>query len=302
MTSDDDDVRALAATARSVLSENDVSQWFHQRADLTYRTIENLTISKADAFQSLFTGSLLRKARFQEVIFSRSDLDGIRAERCEFSDCDFSLCDIRSSHFTKCAFINCKLSDCYVDACEFVEYELAKCSFQNSSVTHSIFSNTKLDKCELGRSTQLHNRYYDCTIEQTTLGDCTFLYAIFRDCTLVNVILNAESVGAILGLTRKQVSESPSIYLGEVQGRLSPADDVAKLFMAEYQKRRWYLGELVLNLNFGSSSIIEALEGILQTHPVELPKWVSLSQRNSNSWLRSSKSLLLKADCHSLRL
>src|SRR5712691_2588793 len=255
---DEDDVQALRPTSRSALSENDVSQWFHRRSDLTYRTIENLTIAKADAFQSLFTGSLLRNARFQEVIFSRSDLDGIRAERCEFTDCDFSVCDIRSSHFTKCAFINCKLSDCYVDACEFVDCRLVRCTFQNSSVTHSIFSDTKLDRCELGRSTHLHNRFYDCTIEQMTLGDCTFLYVIFRDCTLVNVILNAESVGAILGLSRQQVSESPSIYLGDLQSRLSPADDIAKLFMAEYQKRSWYLGELVLNLNFRSSSIVDA--------------------------------------------
>jgi uncharacterized protein YjbI with pentapeptide repeats len=258
MASDEQERLLAPGALKGPLPEADVRRWFHPRSDLTYRTLADLAISEVDAFQSLFTGSLLRNSTFDRVVFARSDLDGIRAERCTFSDCDFSVCDIRSSHFASCVFRNCKLSESYVDACEFIGCSLLGCNFSNSSVTNSVFSATVMDGSRLSRSTHLHNRYYDCTFQDMTLGDCTFLYVVFRNCALVRVALNSESVGGIFGLKKEQLLECRFIYLGEIQENLSPEDDALALFTEEYQKRRWHIGELVLALNCGSSSIIEA--------------------------------------------
>ena len=258
MASDEQDRLQAPGALKGPLPAADIRRWFHRRSDLTYRTIADVTISEADVFQSLFTGSLIRNSTFDRVVFARSDLDGIRAERCTFSDCDFSVCDIRSSHFANCVFRNCKLSECYIDACEFIGCSLLGCNFSNSSVTHSVFSATTLGGCALSRSTHLHNRYYDCAFQDMTLGDCTFLYVVFRNCALVRVTLNSESVGGIFGLKREQLLECRFIYLGEIQEKLRPEDDVLTLFTEEYHRRRWHIGELVLDLNYGSRSMIEA--------------------------------------------
>src|ERR1700682_271350 len=83
------------------------TQHLRPHSDLTYRSITQLTVSDADVYQSLFTGSLIRDCTWTRTRFSRSDLDGLRAERSTFTECDFSTCEIRSSHFGRCKFISC---------------------------------------------------------------------------------------------------------------------------------------------------------------------------------------------------
>jgi uncharacterized protein YjbI with pentapeptide repeats len=69
------------------------------RSDLTYRKIERLAVNDLDLEQSLLAGSLMRRCVWTRVKFRRSDLDGLRAEKCDFIECDFTTCDVRSSYF-----------------------------------------------------------------------------------------------------------------------------------------------------------------------------------------------------------
>jgi len=110
--------------------------------------------------------------------------------------------------------------------------------------------------------TFLHNRYQQCSFLDMTLGDCTLLYIIMRDCTFERVRLNAESVGAILGLTKDQLQTVSFVYLGEDQ-RLPEGADVVELVTAEYHRRGWVLGLLIQSLNFVLTSTVNAFEQYL---------------------------------------
>lgn len=232
------------------------------RSDLTYKTLDGLRVQKLDLHQSLFTGSLVRHSQWSGVKFRRSDLDGVRMEHCTFERCDFDICDIRSSHFVACHFVSCSLEDAFIDDCEFSQCRFSKCSFSGSSVARSRFLDSELNRCSMSPGTFLHNRLYRCTIADTALGDCTVLYVIFRDCKLTRIKLNAESAGAILGLTRQQVQDIDFIYLGK--GQPTPKEvDIVGLLSEEYERRAWYVGSLVNQLNFETVSAIAAFDSYL---------------------------------------
>jgi hypothetical protein len=95
------------------------------------------------------------------------------------------------------------------------------------------------------------------------LGDCTLLYIILRHCTLRRVSINAESVGAIFGLTREQLSQADIIYLGEEEP-IPPDVDVLTLISDEYRKRNWHIGQLVIDVNFGLRTTISAFDTYLR--------------------------------------
>lgn len=231
-------------------------------SDLTYRSLDGLLITAADLYQSLLTGVLIRDCDWSSVRFARSDLDGVRVERSTFDHCDFRTCDIRSSHFSKCTFASCVLAEGFIDDCEFHGCEFLDCDFGGSSTTGSRFYESRLRNCNLSPGTFLHNRLYRCTLEDMTLGDCTLLYLIFRDCTLRRVRLNAESVGAILGLTREQVRDVELVYLG-AQEPPSRDKDIVEALVAEYERRGWHIGGLVHGLNFGVTSAVGAFDSYL---------------------------------------
>jgi hypothetical protein len=109
---------------------------------------------------------------------------------------------------------------------------------------------------------QPQNAPVPCAIADMILGDCTILYFILRDCRLERVKINAESVGAIFGLTRAQLEAAELIHLGQDEPVPENAD-IVELLSAEYHKRRWLVGELVLALNFGLKSTIGAFESYL---------------------------------------
>lgn len=233
------------------------SKYFLPRSDLTYRTINGVAIADADIHQSLLTGALLRDLSWCRVVLRRSDLDGLRAERSRFDSCDFSTCDIRSSHFVGCQFLRCNFQNAFIDDCEFQDCNFTDCSFSDSSLTNCRWLSSALTACSLSPGTFLHNRLEHCTLTDMLLGDCTFLYVIFRSCSLVRVRINAESIGAIFGLTQNDIQTVGLIYLGEVEP-VPPGSDVAEMLATQYELRRWYIGELVLALNFGISSTIDA--------------------------------------------
>lgn len=244
------------------ISAEKLTQYFSHHSDLTYRKLEGLIVSDVDIYQSLLTGTLIRDSVFTRVKFNRSDLDGLRAERSTFIECDFSTCDIRSSAFTHCKFHSCDFNTSFIDDCEFQVSEFDNCSFQDSSLTGCRFQKSSLTSCRLSPGTFLHNKLYSSAISDTVLGDCSLLYVILRDSTLTRVSINAESVGAIFGLTREQLSQSDMIYLGNEEP-IPPGSDVLHLITEEYRQRKWYMGELVLAVNFNLEPTAAAFQKYL---------------------------------------
>jgi uncharacterized protein YjbI with pentapeptide repeats len=233
------------------------------RSDLTYRMLTNLDIVQEDAYQSLFTGSLISCSSFKQTRFSVSDLDGVRAENTVFSKCDFTICDIRSCTFTKCSFIDCKFDNSYIDDCKFLHCELSACTFVNAAFTNSIYQDSTLARCSIKHATFLHNRLYNSQLDDMVLGNCTLLYIIFRDCRLHNISINAESIGAIFGLDRSQLESCQLVYLGKLQHIPGGIDIVDSLY-EQYRKRQWYIGQLTLSLNYRNKATLHAFRDYLR--------------------------------------
>jgi uncharacterized protein YjbI with pentapeptide repeats len=250
---------AALDSTRSLRTEIRAPDNLKAHSDLTYRTFDGIIANGIDVAQSLFTGSLIRNCTWTHVRFARSDLDGVRVERCKFEDCDFTTCDLRSSLFSGSRFTRTDFSGVFLDDCDFEACEFVDCSFQNASLTNSRFKQSGLSRCNLSPGTFLHNRLLECGIANMTLGDCTFLYVIMRHCTFDRVRINAESVGAVLGLTRAQLNDSQLVHLGKEQP-IPPGEDLVPLILAQYRQRKWYMGELVMSLNFHFSSVLQALE------------------------------------------
>lgn len=262
MTAENLDKKNSSLVIEGPLSSEELFDYFFEHSDLTYRTIRNLKLSDLNVVQSLFTGSLIQNCVFSNVIFRRSDLDGVRAENTTFIGCDFSNCDIRSSVFSQCRFVKCSFESALVDDCEFRKCEIMDCDFKHTLTSYNHFNNSSLHNCNLSPSSFLHNKLYSCTLSDMVLGDCTFMYVIFRDCTLKNIKINAESIGAILGLTKRQLDGAGILFLGNEQ--IFPSNvDVLEIIIEEYRNRKWLIGELLLAINFGLESILSAFETYL---------------------------------------
>lgn len=239
------------------LSPQDLDRYFVPRSDLTHRKLQGLTLTDVNLRQSLFTGSLIRDCVFTRVIFKRSDLDGLRIERSTFVECDLSSCDYRSIVFAGCTFKSCDFNTSFIDDCEFHTCELMDCNFSDCSLTRCRFTQSSLTACKVTMATLLHNKLYDSTLSDMVLGDCSLLYFIVRNCTLTRVSINAESIGAIFGLRRDQLEQLDVIYLGEKQA-VPPDADIVDLISEEYRRRAWYIGQLVIEINFGMAATISA--------------------------------------------
>jgi uncharacterized protein YjbI with pentapeptide repeats len=247
----------LPAELIGPLSGQDLDRYFVPRSDLTHRKLQRLTLTDADLRQSLFTGSLIRDCVFTRVIFKRSDLDGLRIERSRFIECDLSSCDYRSIVFASCTFTSCDFNTSFIDDCEFHVCELVDCNFSDCSLTRCRFIQSSLTACKVTMATLLHNKLYDSTLSDMVLGNCSLLYFIVRNCKFTRVSVNAESIGAIFGLRRDQLEELDIIYLGENQ-TVPPDGDIVELISEEYRRRAWYIGQLVVEINFGMAPTVSA--------------------------------------------
>jgi uncharacterized protein YjbI with pentapeptide repeats len=245
------------------LSSQDLERYFVPRSDLTHRKLQRLTLTEVNLRQSLFTGSLIRDCVFTRVIFERSDLDGLRIERSTFVECDLSSCDYRSIVFADCTFKSCDFNTSFIDDCEFQICELIDCNFSDCSLTRCRFIQSALTTCKVTMATLLHNKLYDSTLSDMVLGNCSLLYFIFRNCTLTKVSINAESIGAIFGLRRDQLEQLQIIYLGEKQAVPAGAD-IVELISEEYRRRAWYIGQLVIEINFSLAATMTAFESYMQ--------------------------------------
>lgn len=252
----------LFATISGPLDADALARHFSRRSDLTYRRIEDVTVSAADMYMSLLTGSLIRNCVFNKVVFNRSDLDGVRAEKSSFVECDFTNCDIRSSVFANCIFEACTFNGAFIDDCQLQGCDLVSCTLESATLTHCNFRKSSLRACKITRASFLHSKLYDCKVSDINVGDCTILFVILRDCQLINISLSAECVGGIFGITREQLDQAKIFYLGE-QEPVPPDSDLLKLIYEQYLQRKWYIGQLVLNLNFDLVSTLAAFDAYL---------------------------------------
>lgn len=241
------------------LGDDESARYFSRRSDLTYRRIENVTVSEADMYMSLLTGSLMRDCVFRKVLLTRSDLDGIRAEKTVFVDCDFTSTDFRSCVFVGCSFENCIFDGSFIDDCWFQECELTNCVFRNSTLSHCDFRSTTFRAGQITRASFLTSKLHKCSISNVNLGDCTINYIVLRSCELVDVNISAEYIGGIFGITREQLDQFNMSYMGEQQPVPEDADRVKSIY-EQYWQRKWYLGQLVLNLNFNVVSTLAAFD------------------------------------------
>jgi hypothetical protein len=253
---------ALFTAISGPLDPEELVRHFHRRSDLTYRRIEGVTVSAIDMYLSLLTGSLIRNSIFDKVAFTRSDLDGIRAEKSRFTECDFTGCDLRSSLFVDCTFERCNFQGTYTDDCQLQGCKLISCPLENATLTRCEFRKTTLRSCKVNEASFLHSKFYNCTFSDIDVGDCTILYIILRDCELEDMTISAECIGGIFGVDREQLDRINISYLGEHEP-LPPDSDLLNALYEQYLKRKWYIGQLVLNLNFELVSTIAAFDNYL---------------------------------------
>jgi len=259
MSRDDLAKDSLFTSISGPLEPEELARHFRPRSDLTYRKIEGVRVSGADLYLSLLTGSLIRDSVFEGVKFTRSDLDGVRLEKSTFSDCDFTGCDIRSSVFIDCVFERCDLHGTYIDDCQVQGGQLIRCKLENATLTHCEFRKVSLDSSNVSEASFLHSKLYNCAISDIDVGDCTILYVILRECSLIDITISAECIGGIFGISRGQLNGLNISYLGENEP-VPPDSDLLRLLYEQYVQRKWFIGQLVLNLNSELVSTIAAFD------------------------------------------
>lgn len=262
MSSEELTQNTLFTAISGPLTDAESERLFSRRSDLTYRRIEGVKVSEADMHMSLLTGCLIRDSVFTKVLLTRSDLDGMRAEKTRFADCDFTSTDLRSCVFVGCSFDRCIFSGSFIDDCWFQDCEVSNCTLEISTLSHCDFRGTTFREGKITRASFLNSNLHNCRIANLNLGDCTINYIILRSCEIVDVVVSAESIGGILGVTREQLDQFKLSYLGEQEPIPEGADLVESIYQ-QYRQRKWYLGQLVLSLNFNLVSTLAAFDAYL---------------------------------------
>jgi uncharacterized protein YjbI with pentapeptide repeats len=262
MSRDDLAKDSLFTSISGPLAPEEITHHFRRRSDLTYRKIEDVRVSGTDLYLSILTGSLIRNSVFEGVKFTRCDLDGVRVEGSTFSNCEFTGSDIRSSVFVDCVFDNCDFHGAYVDDCQVQGGTLASCKFENATLSHCDFRKVSLGSCNVSEASFLHTKLHNCAISDIDVGDCTILYVILRECSLIDITISAECIGGVFGISREQLKMLNISYLGEHEP--VPADsDLLRLLYEQYVERKWFIGQLVMNVSFELISTISAFDRYL---------------------------------------
>jgi len=256
------ETEALVVAPRTLSSVADLLKSAGPNSDFSYRVFEDLVLVGANFHRSLFTGAVFRACRFSGVEFSRSDLDGFKAESCTYENCRFVGCDIRSSSFDGCAFTQCTLDEALIKDCTFDRCEFKDTSWQQTVTSECSFDATTLDSCPLTRSSITQNRFSRSRFVDMTLGDCSFLYIIFASCTFERCAINAESVGMIFGITVEELQNFEIWHSG--QPLAGPeSSQIVSAFLYEYARRGWSLGVSIMRLNFHLTAELYAIHEYL---------------------------------------
>lgn len=234
-------------------------------ADLSYSVLNNLDIIDKKIIQSKLDGSIIKNCIISNTNMSRCDLNTIRVENCKFYNVDFSAADIMSSIFINCTFIDCSFDEAHISECDFIGSEFVRANMSNCGFLKSIIKNVVFTETNFEKSTILLNKYYHTTFNNMTLGNCTFMYHIMRNCAFNSVGLNTDSLAYLYGCTQKQLESVKLIFLGkEINGNFSVDDDFIDKLFKGFVEKHWYLGALLLKMNFNCTSVFDSLNLILE--------------------------------------
>lgn len=234
-------------------------------SDLSYRIINNADIVEKVVVQSKLDGCIIKNSKIINSNFSRCDINVARIENCTFIRVDFSSADIISSIFSNCDFIECTFEEAHISDCEFFNTKFDKVIMTNCSFLDSTVKNSKFIATDFSSSTIILNKYYCTSFNDMSLGNTTFEYHIMRDCEFNNITINTDSLAYMYGCKENQLHSVKLIFLGkeiEWQEGLN-----SKFFNELYEgfvAKHWYLGALLLKMNYKFISIYEGLNMILE--------------------------------------
>jgi uncharacterized protein YjbI with pentapeptide repeats len=234
-------------------------------SDLSYRILNGVEITDKAIIQSKLDGSIMKNCKITNTNFSRCDLNAVRVENCIFTDIDFSAADIMSSIFSNCQFVNCDFDEAHISDCDFINSHFKKTTMTNCSFLKSVIKDSLFSETDIESSTMLLNKYYSTSFNNMILGNCTFEYHIMRDCTFHSVTLNTDCLAYLYGCTENQLKTVKLLFLGKEIPQRHRIDKafIEKLFLGFIEKH-WYLGALLLKMNFRVTSIYDSLNLIIE--------------------------------------
>ncbi len=234
-------------------------------SDLSYRIINDVVIIGKNIIQSKLDGCIIKNSKIIESDFRRCDINVARIENCTFVKVDFSSSDIISSIFSNCEFIECSFEETHISDCEFVNSRFNKTNLSNCSFLNSCVKNSNFFASDFSSSTIILNKYYYTSFNNMSLGNTTFEYHIMRKCEFNNVVINTDSLAYMYGCEEKQLRSVKLIFLGkEIAGEYSFDFNFFNELLKGLIIKRWYLGALLLRMNYKFASIYECLNMILE--------------------------------------
>jgi uncharacterized protein YjbI with pentapeptide repeats len=251
-------------------------------SDLSYKILNGFEITDKAIIQSKLDGSIIKNCKVTNANFSRCDLNVVRVENCVFTNVDFSAADIMSSIFSNCRFIHCNFDEAHISDCDFINSHFKKSTMTNCSFLKSIIKDSVFSETDFESSTMLLNKYYSTSFSNMTLGNCTFEYHIMRDCMFDSVTLNTDCLAYLYGCTENQLKTVKLLFLGKEipESYRIDKDFIEELFQGFIEKH-WYLGALLLKMNFRVTSIYDSLSLIIEL----------LIQQNSYGFLLKADEL-----------
>jgi len=249
----------------SMISGQEISlDTLKSNSDISYRIINNFEVTDKEIIQSKLDGSIIKNCKFIDTNLSKSDLNAVRIENCLFNNVNFSSADIMSSILSNCKFLNCDFKDAQISDCIFTNTNFDSSSFMNCSFLQSSLKHCSFYETSFKSSTIILNKYYETSFNNMSLGNCTFEYHIMRDCEFNSVTLNTDSIAYLYGCTVTQLNNINLIFLGKKIGKRHKIDEqfLDSLFQGFIEKH-WFLGAILLKMNFKFTSIYNSLESVL---------------------------------------
>lgn len=127
----------------------------NQVTEIIYKTphIQGLLLDQEKvAIEALvglaMTATLVRRARYQQVVFSECNFNCSEFQSVIFENCVFDNCTFEFSHFRNCQFKNCNFTDC-----KWIASGMQKSVFENclldAHLTKQLTCNDNIDLSEI---------------------------------------------------------------------------------------------------------------------------------------------------------
>jgi len=217
-------------------------------SDYSFTSYLSLHIKQKYVNQSFFKGSIFRDCLIENVIFDRSDLDGVHFENCIINNSTFLNTDIRSSIFSKTKVTNCAFDLSFINGVLINECEFVKCSFQSAHISDNIVVNSKFCNNDYTGCTQILMQYSLTEFHNEPLCDCSYYQIVFENCIFSETIINVDSLGQTFGLKVIDIENMKYVIRGKALGE--PKANIIDVVKDIYKKMGWefYHGIFLLNI------------------------------------------------------